>query len=109
MASRIRRRGASCSPTPHSRSQRWEAAHRLCGIEAGSGGPARFASAAEQLPEGLIRPTAKETCFWQWGSASDFKSYLVGCPAEKTGVVILTNSSRGRIIARRIAVKALGE
>jgi CubicO group peptidase (beta-lactamase class C family) len=56
-----------------------------------------------------VIPASKETCFWQWGSSSDFKSYLVGCPAEKTGVVILTNSSRGRIIARTIAAKALGE
>ncbi|HVN29363.1 MAG TPA: serine hydrolase domain-containing protein [Candidatus Binataceae bacterium] len=57
---------------------------------------------------GLI-PTAKETCFWQWGSSSNYKSYLVGCPVTKTGVAILTNSARGRIIARTIAAKALGE
>ena len=54
-------------------------------------------------------PTSKETCFGQRGSSSDFKSYLVGCPASKMGVVILTNSARDRIVARTIAAKALGE
>ena len=53
--------------------------------------------------------TASGVCFWQWGDNGDFESYLLGCPDAKIGVVILTNSSRGRIVARNLAAKALGE
>ena len=56
---------------------------------------------------GLVH-TSRGACFWQWGSTKDFKSYVLGCPAEKIGVVILTNSSRGQIIAREIAAQGLG-
>jgi CubicO group peptidase (beta-lactamase class C family) len=57
---------------------------------------------------GLVH-TSRGTCFWQWGDNVDFESYLVACPDAKMGVVVLTNSSRGRIIAREIGAKALGE
>src|SRR5579872_185125 len=57
---------------------------------------------------GLVH-TPRGTCFWQWGSTSDFKSYILGCPDTKMGVAIMTNSSRGRIITREIAAKALGD
>jgi len=53
--------------------------------------------------------TSRGVCFWQWGSTTDFKSYVLGCPAEKIGVVILTNSSRGQMVTREIAANALGE
>jgi len=56
-----------------------------------------------------LHHTPKGTCFWQWGDNMDFESYLLGCPDAKIGVVILTNSSRGRLVAREIAAKALGE
>jgi len=49
------------------------------------------------------------TCFWQWGDNVDFESYLLGCPDAKIAVVILTNSSRGRMVAREVAAKALGD
>jgi CubicO group peptidase (beta-lactamase class C family) len=48
-------------------------------------------------------------CFWQWGNSGDFESYLLGCPDAKIAVVILTNSSRGGMVAREIAARALGE
>ena len=48
-------------------------------------------------------------CFWHWGDNADFESYLLGCPEEKVGVVVMTNSSRGRLISREIAAKALGD
>ncbi len=56
-----------------------------------------------------VHQTAGGNCFWQWGDNPDFGSYLLGCPAAKMAVVILTNSSRGRIVAREVASKALGE
>jgi CubicO group peptidase (beta-lactamase class C family) len=56
-----------------------------------------------------IDHTSSGACFWQWGDNADFESYLLGCPDAKIAVVILTNSSRGRIVAREVAVKALGE
>jgi CubicO group peptidase (beta-lactamase class C family) len=57
---------------------------------------------------GLVH-TSRGTCFWQWGDNVDFESYLLGCPDAKMGVVILTNSSRGGIVVRDLAAKALGE
>jgi CubicO group peptidase (beta-lactamase class C family) len=56
-----------------------------------------------------IDHTANGNCFWQWGDNGDFESYLLGCPEAKIGVVIMTNSSRGRLVAREIAATALGE
>ena len=56
-----------------------------------------------------LHHTSDGTCFWQWGDSADFESYLLGCPDAKIAVVILTNSSRGRIVAREVAAKALGE
>jgi CubicO group peptidase (beta-lactamase class C family) len=47
------------------------------------------------------------TCFWHWGDNLDFESYLIGCPDEKIGVVVMTNSSRGLKVAPEIAANAL--
>jgi CubicO group peptidase (beta-lactamase class C family) len=60
------------------------------------------------LGVGLVH-SAEGTCFWHWGDNGDFESYLIGCPEQKIGVAIMTNSSRGRVVAREIAVKALGD
>ena len=49
----------------------------------------------------------QSTCFWHWGDNLDFQSYLIGCAHEKTGVVVMTNSSRGLGSARKIAARAL--
>jgi len=49
----------------------------------------------------------QSTCFWHWGDNLDFQSYVIGCPHEKIGVVVLTNSSRGLGSARKIAAWAL--
>jgi len=48
-------------------------------------------------------------CFWHWGDNLDFETYLLGCPAEKSGVVVMTNSTRGRLITREVSARALGE
>ena len=49
----------------------------------------------------------QSTCFWHWGDNLDFQSYLIGCPHEKIGAVVMTNSSRGLGPARKIAARAL--
>ena len=49
----------------------------------------------------------QSTCFWHWGDNLDFQSYLIGCPHERIGVVVMTNSSRGLGSARKIAARAL--
>jgi CubicO group peptidase (beta-lactamase class C family) len=54
---------------------------------------------------GLYKGTSE--CFWHWGDNLDFESYLIGCPKEKIGAVVMTNSSRGLDLARKIAAKAL--
>ena len=33
--------------------------------------------------------------FWHWGDYGTFKAYLVGFPAQQTGLVLLTNSANG--------------
>ncbi len=53
--------------------------------------------------------TINGTCIWQWGDSGDFESYLLGCPDAKIAVVILTNSSRALVVARKVAAKALGD
>ena len=66
----------------------------------------------EQLWWGLgiaLYRTGESLCFWHWGDNMDFESYLLGCPDQKFGVVVMTNSTRGRLIAREVASKALGE
>lgn len=52
--------------------------------------------------------TSDGRCFWHWGDNVDFESYLLGCANEKNGIVVMTNSSRGRLLTREIAAKALG-
>jgi len=54
----------------------------------------------------LLKESTK--CFWHWGDNLDFESYMLGCPGERIGAVVMTNSSRGLRVARRIAAKALG-
>lgn len=54
---------------------------------------------------GVYRGTSE--CFWHWGDNLDFESYLIGCRHEKIGAVVMTNSSRGLELARKIAAKAL--
>jgi CubicO group peptidase (beta-lactamase class C family) len=64
----------------------------------------------EQVSWGLgigLHHTARGTCFWQWGDNLDFESYLLACPDAKIGVVMLTDSSRGRPVAREVAAEAL--
>ena len=39
----------------------------------------------------------------------DFKSFLLGWPDARIAVVIFTNSSHGRIVAREVVAKALGD
>ena len=46
--------------------------------------------------------------FWQWGSNIDFQGFMIGYPAEQTGVVILTNSSNGLSIVPGIVEHAVG-
>ncbi len=56
-----------------------------------------------------IDHTPNGTCFRQWCDNMDFESYLLGCPDARIAVVIFTNSSRGRIVAREVIAKALGD
>jgi len=46
--------------------------------------------------------------FWRWGSNIDFQGFIIGYPAEQTGVVILTNSSNGLSIVPGIVEHAVG-
>lgn len=49
--------------------------------------------------------------FWHWGSNPGYESLIIGYPAQKIGVVILTNGGPGGTgleVARRVAHRAIG-
>ena len=46
--------------------------------------------------------------FWHWGSNPGYKSFMLGYPDHKAGVVIMTNGSDGLDIVDDIAQRALG-
>jgi CubicO group peptidase (beta-lactamase class C family) len=49
--------------------------------------------------------------FWHWGNNPGYESLMIGYPAQKIGVVILTNGGpawAGLTVARRVAHRAIG-
>ena len=57
---------------------------------------------------GLLR-TPDETFFWHWGNNIVYRNIMVTGLNSKTGVVIMTNSSTGLILGRRLAVKIFND
>jgi len=55
----------------------------------------------QKSPQGRIS-------IWQWGSNIDFQGFMIGYPTERTGVVILTNSSNGLSVIPGIVEHAVG-
>ncbi len=41
-------------------------------------------------------------CFFHWGVGSGFRAFVLGCPADGSGIVILTNGDNGLDIAQPI-------
>ena len=46
--------------------------------------------------------------FWHWGDWGVFRNFAVAIPAERTGIVVLTNSFYGPDVYRRIVSEATG-
>ena len=48
------------------------------------------------------------TLFWHWGDNGVYKAFMMGDPAQKSGVVIFTNGSNGHRLWRTIVAEATG-
>jgi CubicO group peptidase (beta-lactamase class C family) len=58
---------------------------------------------------GLER-TPERLCFWQSGDNDGFKNVAIACPAEGTGLVVLTNGDNGmKVAAEAVAVALPGK
>ncbi|MBV1885435.1 MAG: beta-lactamase family protein [Parvibaculaceae bacterium] len=55
-----------------------------------------------------IRQQEELITYWQWGSNPGFESILVIDPVRRGGVVVLTNSSHGQVLAQEIAGQVMG-
>lgn len=56
-----------------------------------------------------LQQTEEGTSFWHWGDNNgDVHCYIVGFPAQKTGVVVFTNSGNGHSIIPEIINEAIG-
>lgn len=65
----------------------------------------------DQISWGLgagIQHSPDGDSIWQWGANPGYQSLMVAYPAEKIGIVVLTNSSEGFALTRSIAQRALG-
>jgi CubicO group peptidase (beta-lactamase class C family) len=48
------------------------------------------------------------TCFWHWGDNGNWKTFMFGDPAARSGVVVLTNGTNGHKLWQRIVAQATG-
>jgi CubicO group peptidase (beta-lactamase class C family) len=51
---------------------------------------------------------SKKTSFWHWGDNGTYKAFVYGEPVNRSGVVVLTNSSNGHKLWQRIVAAATG-
>jgi hypothetical protein len=49
-----------------------------------------------------------ENCFWHWGDNGTYKAFTLGHPAQRSGVVVLTNATTGHKLWQRIVAQATG-
>ena len=49
-----------------------------------------------------------DTCFWHWGDNGVYKAFTFGNPAQRSGVVVLTNGSNGHKLWQRVVANATG-
>ena len=55
-----------------------------------------------------VRQQGQLITYWQWGSNPGFESVMVIDPVRRGGVVVLTNSSHGQVLAQEIAGQVMG-
>ncbi|HSR43568.1 MAG TPA: serine hydrolase domain-containing protein, partial [Longimicrobiales bacterium] len=70
-------------------------------------GDASHLRIAWSLGWGLLRG-GESPSLWHWGDNGAFKAFVVGIPAEGTGVVYFANSTHGLAVAEAIVREALG-
>jgi CubicO group peptidase (beta-lactamase class C family) len=67
----------------------------------------KFDALSWGLGFGLQYPRSGPRSFWHWGAWGIFHHYAVAYPEERSGLVVMTNSS-GLLACRDVAVAALG-
>ncbi|MEW6212252.1 MAG: serine hydrolase domain-containing protein [Acidobacteriota bacterium] len=55
-----------------------------------------------------LESEGNETLFWHWGDNGVFKAFMMGDPAKRSGVVVLTNAMNGHRVWQRIVASATG-
>lgn len=55
-----------------------------------------------------VRQQEELITYWQWGSNPGFESLMVIDPVRRGGVVVLTNSSHGQMLAQEVAGQVMG-
>jgi len=48
------------------------------------------------------------TMFWHWGDNGTYKAFMMGDPAQRSGIVVFTNGSNGHKIWRTVVAEATG-
>jgi CubicO group peptidase (beta-lactamase class C family) len=48
------------------------------------------------------------TCFWHWGDNGNWKTFMFGDPAARSGVAVFTNGTNGHKLWQRIVAQATG-
>jgi CubicO group peptidase (beta-lactamase class C family) len=48
------------------------------------------------------------TCFWHWGDNGNWKTFMFGDPAARSGVAVFTNGANGHKLWQRIVAEATG-
>ncbi len=48
------------------------------------------------------------TCFWHWGDNGNWKAFMFGDPAARSGVAVFTNGTNGHKLWQRIVAQATG-
>jgi len=66
----------------------------------------RWAALSWGLGWGLQR-VDEDVAFWHWGSQNGYTAYAVGCPVQRRGLVILTNSEEGLPVCAEVTRVAL--
>jgi CubicO group peptidase (beta-lactamase class C family) len=55
-----------------------------------------------------LQTEGRRTCFWHWGDNGNWKTFMFGDPAARSGVAVFTNGANGHKLWQRIVAQATG-
>jgi CubicO group peptidase (beta-lactamase class C family) len=55
-----------------------------------------------------LQTESGRTCFWHWGDNGNWKTFMFGDPAARSGVAVFTNGTNGHKLWQRIVAQATG-